>query len=219
MILTKFKVPKFLSNALLSKDLNDRSLIANLEDSQGLKLTLRDNISQQFMIPKEYTFREKPNTDEQSFAVQKKVFREAVSYSILGKGHLKYEAQPVADEMYFKLKKSQIKLKNEPERKVQQISQIRTIKPVSSFKEDLVFKAKKKEDGKRFRGEKQDVYNMLFKAFEKHQYYNIKDLVAITQQPVTYLKEIMKEICSYSTKQPYKNMWELKPEYRHYKNE
>lgn len=31
-----------------------------------------------------------------------------------------------------------------------------------------------------------------------------------------YLKTILKEIGHYNTKNPHKNMWELKPEYRHY---
>lgn len=60
---------------------------------------------------------------------------------------------------------------------------------------------------------------ILFSAFEKHQYYNIKDLVKITKQPVTYLKEILKDVCNYNIKNPHKNMWELKPEYRHYKQQ
>lgn len=86
---------------------------------------------------------------------------------------------------------------------------------------------------------------MLFSAFEKHQYYNLKDLVRITNQPVVservefktyhgqqfkfnqtsfvllqgYLKEVLKEVCNYCVKNPHKNMWELKPEYRHYKEE
>jgi len=31
-----------------------------------------------------------------------------------------------------------------------------------------------------------------------------------------YLKQILQEVCQYNTKNPHKNMWELKPEYRHY---
>ena len=31
-----------------------------------------------------------------------------------------------------------------------------------------------------------------------------------------HLKEILRSICVYNTKNPHKNMWELKPEYRHY---
>ncbi len=35
----------------------------------------------------------------------------------------------------------------------------------------------------------------------------------------TYLKEILKEICHYNMKAPHRYMWELKPEYRHYKSQ
>lgn len=48
----------------------------------------------------------------------------------------------------------------------------------------LEYEKKKKEEGKRARADKQKVLEMLFSAFEKHQYYNIKDLVEITKQPV-----------------------------------
>ncbi|KAJ6661720.1 hypothetical protein lerEdw1_013242 [Lerista edwardsae] len=87
-------------------------------------------------------------------------------------------------------------------------------------KESLIeYERKKKEDGKRARSEKQQVLDMLFSAFEKHQYYNIKDLVDITKQPVGYLKEILREIGIYNVKGTHKNTWELKPEYRHYQGE
>jgi len=35
----------------------------------------------------------------------------------------------------------------------------------------------------------------------------------------TFLKEVLKEICNYNMKAPHKNMWELKEEYRHYKQQ
>lgn len=46
------------------------------------------------------------------------------------------------------------------------------------------YEKKKKEDGQRMRADKQLVLDMLFSAFERHQYYNIKDLVDLTKQPV-----------------------------------
>lgn len=52
------------------------------------------------------------------------------------------------------------------------------------FWPQLEYERRKKEEGKRARGEKPQVLDMLFSAFEKHQYYNIKDLVDITKQPV-----------------------------------
>lgn len=51
----------------------------------------------------------------------------------------------------------------------------------------MEYDRKKKEEGKRARADKQQVLDMLFSAFEKHQYYNIKDLVDITKQPVVRL--------------------------------
>ena len=33
------------------------------------------------------------------------------------------------------------------------------------------------------------------------------------------LQEVLKDVCVYNVKAPHKNMWELKPEYRHYKKE
>ena len=58
---------------------------------------------------------------------------------------------------------------------------------------------------------------ILLFLFFTFQYYNIKDLAKGTRQPITYLKEILNEVCTYNVKNPHRNMWELKPEYRHYK--
>ncbi|XP_007557226.1 general transcription factor IIF subunit 2-like [Poecilia formosa] len=66
------------------------------------------------------------------------------------------------------------------------------------------------------RADRQLVLDLLFSAFEKHQYYSFKDLVDITKQPVTYLKEIMREIGVCNRKGVHKSTWELKPEYRHH---
>ena len=105
----------------------------------------------------------------------------------------------------------------------------------------IEYENKKKEEGKKVRADKDKVMDMLFSAFEKHQYYNIKDLGKITNQPMVsrvmvraltwitskhpmlplqaYLKEILREICTYNVKAPYKNTWELKKEFRHYRAE
>lgn len=48
----------------------------------------------------------------------------------------------------------------------------------------IAYEKKKKSEGKMVRAERQAVLDMLFSAFEKHQHYNIKELVDITKQPV-----------------------------------
>ncbi|TSK18003.1 General transcription factor IIF subunit 2 [Bagarius yarrelli] len=131
------------------------------------------------------------------------------------------ECRPAANEHYMRLKRLQIEESSKPHRFSQQLEKAVTTnyKPVANHAYNLDYEKKKKEEGKRARADKQQVLDMLFSAFEKHQYYNIKDLVDITKQPVIYLKEILRDIGIYNVKGTHKNTWELKPEYRHYQNE
>ncbi|XP_026787966.2 general transcription factor IIF subunit 2 isoform X1 [Pangasianodon hypophthalmus] len=131
------------------------------------------------------------------------------------------ECRPAANEHYMRLKRMQIEESSKPHRFSKQLEKAVTTnyKPVANHAYNLDYEKKKKEEGKRARADKQQVLDMLFSAFEKHQYYNIKDLVDITKQPVIYLKEILRDIGIYNVKGTHKNTWELKPEYRHYQNE
>lgn len=76
-----------------------------------------------------------------------------------------------------------------------------------------------KERGRRARDDREVVLDLIFAAFQQHQYYSFSDLVHKTKQPPGYLKEILREVCVYNTKNPHKNMWELKPEFRHYQKQ
>ncbi|EDV41577.1 uncharacterized protein Dana_GF17437 [Drosophila ananassae] len=132
----------------------------------------------------------------------------------------KLECRPIADNCYMKLKLESIRKASEPQRRVQPIDKIvQNFKPVKDHAHNIEYRERKKAEGKKARDDKNAVMDMLFHAFEKHQYYNIKDLVKITNQPISYLKEILKDVCDYNMKNPHKNMWELKKEYRHYKVE
>ncbi|CAL1545549.1 unnamed protein product [Lymnaea stagnalis] len=138
--------------------------------------------------------------------------------SIEGKVLQRAECHPIVDAQYRQLKKEQVQAQNTPQRQIKLLPGIvHSYKPVSDHFNFEDKKTKKAE--KRSRAEKDKVMDVLFNAFEKHQFYNVKDLVGITKQPVPYLKEILKEICSYNMTAPHKNMWELKPEFRHYKSQ
>ena len=54
----------------------------------------------------------------------------------------------------------------------------------TSFYFQIKHEKKKKEEGKRAREDEDVVKALLFNAFERHQYYNLKDLISITKQPV-----------------------------------
>ncbi|XP_055633153.1 general transcription factor IIF subunit 2-like [Toxorhynchites rutilus septentrionalis] len=129
----------------------------------------------------------------------------------------KLECRPQADDCYMKMKLESIRKAAQPARQTKTLDKIvKNFKPVSDHKHNIEEKARRKAEGKHFREDKNKILDVLFNAFEKHQYYNIKDLVRITRQPITYLKEILNEVCDYNMKNPHKNMWELKREYRHY---
>ncbi|XP_067352211.1 general transcription factor IIF subunit 2-like isoform X2 [Channa argus] len=151
------------------------------------------------------------------------VFTETSSDKIALEGVVvqRAECRPAVSESYMRLKKLQIEESSKPARLSQQLDKAVTsnYKPVANHANNLEYERKKKEEGKRARAEKSQVLDMLFSAFEKHQYYNIKDLVDITKQPVSYLKEILRDIGIYNVKGTHKNTWELKPEYRHYQVE
>ncbi|XP_068595243.1 general transcription factor IIF subunit 2 isoform X3 [Brachionichthys hirsutus] len=131
------------------------------------------------------------------------------------------ECRPAVSDSYMRLKRLQIEESSKPVRLSQQLQNPVTnnYKPVANHSYNLEYERKKKEEGKRARADKHQVLDMLFSAFEKHQYYNIKDLVDITKQPVIYLKEILRDIGVYNVKGTHKNTWELRPEYRHYQGE
>jgi len=141
--------------------------------------------------------------------------------SLEGKVVQRAECLPISntDERYRRLKREALQKPTSIARKVIQLnSHVNTYKPIAKHAANIRYEEKKKAEGKKSRDDKDKVQEILFALFEKHQYYNIKDLVRETNQPVTYLKSILIEVCNYNMKNPHKNMWELKPEYRHYKS-
>ena len=132
--------------------------------------------------------------------------------SIEGTVQQKGEFCPIVSPNYINLSKERLKRKTEPLRKVQRLDRTVTV-----FQPADVPKTKKKQSPiKKFKKDRETVRNMLFELFENHQYYYMRDLERLTQQPVYYLKEVLREMCIYNTKNPHQYMWELRPEFRHY---
>lgn len=132
---------------------------------------------------------------------------------------LRGEMKPLDNKKYMNLKSISIKEAAKPTRVTQILDKaVTSYKPRSAnqLAHEADLRKKKEEAKKVIREDKEIVQNRLFQAFEKQRYYNIKDLVRITNQSVPYLKEILKEICVYCSSGSHKNMYELKPEYGHY---
>ena len=188
--------------------------------SEKDKLDLIRNSSTAKEIPKEHKFK------VSSIAAQtlgvfscSSTAGEEDKLSVEGKVVQRAECCPINSNLYSDIKKDALAKAGEPRRMLKQLDKHVTtaFKPVSIHASALAHEKAKKAEGKKMRDDKEKVQEIIFALFEKHQFYNIKDLIQETRQPVTYLKEILKEVCNYSVKPPHRNMWELKPEYRHYK--
>ena len=128
--------------------------------------------------------------------------------SMEGKVVQRAECCPISDSLYNSIKKDALQKAGEPRRMLKQLDKhvTTTFKPVSIHESSLKYERQKKVEGKKMRDDKEKVQEIIFALFEKHQYYNIKDLERETRQPIAYLKEILKEVCNYSVKPPHRNM-------------
>lgn len=225
------KVPKYIAEkwckaAPLSEA--GRIKIAKLANGTSDITFKLSNVAEEEKIPSDHKF-VISNIQQQSLAVysQPKALNEdevecgqgkiSLEGSIVQKG----ECRPIGNDMhYMDLKRRKILEASQPKRAAIGLERVvHNFKPVARHVHQAEYELRKKQEGKKARGDRDQVLEMLFSAFEKHQYYNIKDLERITKQPAPFLRELLKEVCNYNVKNPHRNMWELKPEYRHYKKE
>jgi len=174
-------------------------------------------------IPKDHKFVVNP-VSHQHLAVLSNTRGAGVSggdkLAVEGRVIQRAECRPTDDRLYMKLKTEAILRPAQTARKTQFTGLVmNNYKPVSDHAFNKQYEKQRKEMGKKSRDDKHVVTDKLFALFEKHQYYTFSDLVKETRQPAPYLKEILNEYCKYNLKNPHKNMWELKPEYRHYKSD
>lgn len=203
---------KFVTNQNLDKLIKNDSSQTNKQLPSEYKLTLQPPTHQKLVI---LSRTKDPTTTDNNTNNNN---GEKISFE----GDVKFrgELRTTGDTSYMNQKSNLIKEQAKPVRVTQILEG-----PVTSYKPrgkaQLAHEAdlrKKKEESKRMvREDKEIVQARLFAAFEKQRYYNIKELVKITNQSMPYLREILKEMCSYCVGGANKNMYELKPEYRHYK--
>ncbi|XP_037078085.1 general transcription factor IIF subunit 2-like [Pollicipes pollicipes] len=226
------KVPKYISERWQAAPGNIEVGRLKIVKASGQKPSVSFSLSEAVMamerepIPKEHRFAIS-NVGGQTLGVfslttpsdSDAVVPEQETLAIEGKVIQRAECRPLGDANYMRLKRNKILRTSNPGRRLKTITDVVHIKPVSDHRHNIEYDKRKKEQGKKMRDDKDKVLSMLFAAFERHQFYNIKDLVRVTLQPVTYLKEILNEVCNYNMKNPHRNMYELKPEYRHYSDE
>lgn len=139
---------------------------------------------------------------------------------IEGRVDKEFYMKPVLNDEYRSVMQKRNEEASRPKRSVQIVEDVQAgrridiVKPVSEVELLKRDKMKNIPDEKRERLPKNEVMDMLFRAFEAIPHWNFKGLVEQTQQPTVYLKEILSEIAVYNQRGPYKNLYELKPEYK-----
>jgi len=191
--------------------------LAGLTENDKLELIRNSSTAKE--IPKEHKFKVSTIAAQTLGVFSCATTPEGNKICMEGKVNQRAECCPISNALYNDIKKDAITKAGEPRRMLKQLNKhvTTTFRPVSIHASSLANERAKKEQGKKMRDDKEKVQEIIFALFEKHQFYNIKDLMQETRQPIAYLKEILKEVCNYSVKPPHRYMYELKPEYRHYK--
>jgi hypothetical protein len=74
--------------------------------------------------------------------------------------------------------------------------------------------AKRKSDTKRTAMDAQELQALLFRKFERQAHWAFSQLQRETAQPTPHLKAVLGEISMQAKRGPYKDMWELKKEFK-----
>lgn len=139
---------------------------------------------------------------------------------IEGRVDKEFYMKPVMNDEYRQVMSKRREAASRPKRTIQMVTDIHEPTKLGLIKhhreQDLIRaqKARIVPDERRERLPKKDVMDILFKAFERMPHWNFTGLVQLCQQPTVYLKEILGEIAVYNKRGPYKNLYELKPEYK-----
>jgi len=219
------KVPKYLAEKW-----NNASAQGNLEvgriritqpqapsEKQDVVFHLNQNVaksgSSDKPCPTEHQFEMTSLGDQTIYILKQDEEPQKETLSVIGKVLQKAECRPKRDDLsYLELKRKEVAKFSEPKKKIIQLE----APVVQNFMPRVhhVHTAEVKDKAKKQRSSKEEVQDILYRLFAKHQYYHLRDLERITKQPVGYLKEVLRDVCRVNAKGPHKNTWELKPEYR-----
>ncbi|KAF7683217.1 General transcription factor IIF subunit 2 [Astathelohania contejeani] len=126
--------------------------------------------------------------------------------------------KPVMNAEYMQYRRVRAAEQTNPKRCIQLIEEFSAVKrreKMNSVSELEKLSRQRKQmlqNKKRERLAKPEVIDILFKAFEKHPQWTVKDLADFSGQPVAYIQELVSEICVLN-KKDHRNTYELKPEY------
>jgi len=142
-----------------------------------------------------------------------KVFSEDTSGNIAFEGvvEMKCDIKPKITDEYKKIMKNRNEKAQKKNRFIQtldsrQQTQNYSKRPTKRKGDSPERPEKEKSE----RIEKNKLLDLIFNAFENREYWTFRELVTCTKQPMTYLKEILNEVCDYNKRGPHKSYYQLK---------
>jgi transcription initiation factor TFIIF subunit beta len=139
--------------------------------------------------------------------------------SIEGKVEQECQMKPMLNQGYRQMLYSRTQEANMPARSVQYVDAFAS--PVGLGLPQYVnenvlierFNKRGSSDLRRERLPHGELLNLLFHQFERQPHLSLQQLIDLTHQPVQYLKEVLSEIAIYNTRGPFKNFYEVRPEF------
>eukprot|EP00158_Paraphelidium_tribonemae_P001651 Partr_v1_DN24656_c0_g1_i2_m59796 putative factor iif len=146
------------------------------------------------------------------------------AHEIDGTVQYEFHATPVIDENYRNIMRMRRQAAEKPQRTTQFVEAKGNVQGVSQVTKSFLAstslaippsnRKRKAEDFRRDRMPKEDLIEIVFKAFSRQEYWSLKEMVEYTNQPVAFMKEILGETCVYIARGPYKTKYQLKPEFQ-----
>ena len=225
------KVPAFLMQEWQSAPAGSTLGSINIEHMQSDTVP---NVSLQLdsssQLPKHYQVKH-IGRPESTFAFTEEVAQdpadEAKALSITGTVQFEFHATPVIDDDYRSIMRKRKEMSESGARSTQIIEakgELQSVQNVSKKFLDsasiqapsamIVHKKRRAEDFRRDRLPREELVELLFKAYQKKEHWSLKEIQEVVNQPVAYLKEILAELCVYIPRGPYKNLYQLKAEYK-----
>eukprot|EP00741_Cyanophora_paradoxa_P020184 tig00000219_g19483.t1 len=225
------KIPNFLADSWAQCSQSDLELgrVKMIPDGEGrppkMRLILKNPPSQERQVlesfakfPKEYDLQLLSAEGSDALQILSTTREEGggVSHAIEGTVDQRLDVKPQNTPEYRALCRERQLKSTTHLRQVKTIDAIehkRTafVKPISAAMAKKM-RQEKAYAAKRERVSKDEAINRILSAFESQPAMNIKDLSEKTDQPMNYLKEIMKDVCVNIRTGPNRGLYELKPE-------
>lgn len=121
------------------------------------------------------------------------------------------DVRPHMDDSYQRVLETRIRKYTEPERAAKVLDSNEVNLTMAATNASQVHKRQKKEVAdKRARMDRLDLVPMMHRLFDQKTHWTMKELLKATEQPASYLKEVLLEICEKHNQGPHIHTWSLK---------